>query len=335
MRRSNIWISALAVATIGLFASSSNAAVSETLAAANAAKTCDGSLTDKLRRRTLPLRVRLPQTADNTLIPVIIFSHGLGGSTEGGTAWGEAWAKAGFAVIHVQHPGSDKTVWESEPTPELRRAALQKVNFPKELLARFADIKFIVGAVGDTKIVGDCSLAALDKNRIGGAGHSFGAHTMMAAAGQKFEMMGMSRSFPIPEIKAFIVLSPSAPQNDPAKSAEAYGDIKRPVMAITGTRDTQPFAGEVSPLTRTSVYTGMPAGNKALLLFDDADHITFNGGQLLRPREANDDRIWPIIQSLTTEFFKAKLLGDITAEAALAPTVVQPMIGAKDVYQSK
>jgi dienelactone hydrolase len=334
MSRSKSWLAAAATLTIAFAIYFGDRAAAEVTAPA-AAKVCDGTLTDKLRRRTLPLRVRLPESSGTGPIPVILFSHGLGGSTEGGTAWGEAWAKAGFAVIHLQHPGSDKSVWESEPTPELRRAALQKVNFPKELLARFADVKFAAAAVGDAKMVGDCSLATLDKDRIGGAGHSFGAHTMMVAAGQKFDMMGMSRSFPIPEIKAFIVLSPSAPQNDPSKSAQAYGGIKRPVMAITGTRDAQPFAGEVSPLTRTSVYTGMPEGGKVLLLFDDADHITFNGGQLLRAREANDDRVWPLIQTLTTEFFKAKLLGDTAAEAALAPAKVQPMIGTKDVYESK
>jgi predicted dienelactone hydrolase len=331
-----LMVSSLAATAALAYASDIPAApISTKVLVAGESQLCDGVLIDDSRNRSLPLRVRLPQHSDEGRVPAIIFSHGLGGSIEGGTAWGEAWAKAGFAVIHVQHPGSDRSVWEAEKTPEARRAALQRVDFPKQLFARIADIKFVAGKIGKQHRIGDCSLAELDPDRIGGAGHSFGAHTMLALAGQQFELMGASRSFPEPKIKAFVVFSPSAPQNDPAKAADAYGKIKRPVMSVTGTKDAQPFSPNVSPATRLAVYAGMPDGGKVQLLFDEADHMTFNGGDLIRQRLPNDDHVWPIVQSMTTTFFKAKLLADAQAEAALGPEVAKAVIGPKDRYEVK
>jgi predicted dienelactone hydrolase len=303
--------------------------------ATEAGLVCDGSLIDVDRGRTLPVRVRLPKETATGSVPVILFSHGLGGSTEGGTAWGEAWAEAGFAVIHVQHPGSDRLIWESEETPQARRAALQRVNFPKQLLARVEDIDFAANQIGTGQRVGDCGFADLDADRIGGAGHSFGAHTMLAAAGQEFVLFGKPRTYGVDRIKTFVVLSPSAPLNDPSKSPSAFGAITRPVFSITGTLDAQPFAPDVSPATRTSVFAGLPAGENALLVFDEADHMTFNGGELMRARSANDDRVWPLIETLTTAYFKANLLNDASARAALQPDAVRSVIGSNDDYQTK
>jgi len=68
---------------------------------------------DTARGRSLPLKVRVPDGADK--VPLVIFSHGLGGSREGGKAWGEHWAQHGYLVIHVQHPGSDDSLWKGHP----------------------------------------------------------------------------------------------------------------------------------------------------------------------------------------------------------------------------
>jgi predicted dienelactone hydrolase len=178
----------------------------------NSSKVCDGTLNDRFRRRTLPVRVRMPAVSGSGPVPVILFSHGLGGSIDGGTAWGAAWAKAGFAVIHVQHPGSDRAIWIDQPTPEARREALKAGAAPRQLLARIADIRFVVNLVGTSQSIGTCSFSGLDPKRIGGAGHSFGAHTMLAVAGERYQVMGMTHSFPEPRLKAFIVLSGSPPQ---------------------------------------------------------------------------------------------------------------------------
>src|SRR5258706_2654021 len=94
---------------------------------------------DQSRQRDLPLRIRLPEAPGAR--PLVIFSHGLGGSLEGVRAWGEQWASYGLAVIHLQHPGSDQSVWQDSDNPvrDLRHAADLG-----QFAARVADVKFIL-----------------------------------------------------------------------------------------------------------------------------------------------------------------------------------------------
>ncbi|MGL6111398.1 MAG: hypothetical protein ACRC2B_15000, partial [Rubrivivax sp.] len=73
---------------------------------ANASVTVgDFSWHDSARGRDLPLRMRWP--AGDGPCALVLYSHGLGGSRDGGDAWGQTWAEAGLAVLHLQHPGSD------------------------------------------------------------------------------------------------------------------------------------------------------------------------------------------------------------------------------------
>src|SRR5688572_2041380 len=65
----------------------------------------DETWQDESRSRALPLRLRWPDGTGPCAL--VVHSHGLGGNREGGDAWGRAWRRAGFAVLHVQHPGSD------------------------------------------------------------------------------------------------------------------------------------------------------------------------------------------------------------------------------------
>ena len=77
---------------------------------------------DGARERTLPLKIRVPE--GDARVPLVIFSHGLGGSRDGGKAWGEHWSGNGYLVIHVQHPGSDESLWKGlgDGAPKQRMA---------------------------------------------------------------------------------------------------------------------------------------------------------------------------------------------------------------------
>src|ERR1700754_2193912 len=73
----------------------------------------DLSTTDVKRSREIPIRIYLPLQAESS--PVIIFSHGLGGTRAGSEFLGNHWAQRGYVVVFVQHPGSDDSVWKSKP----------------------------------------------------------------------------------------------------------------------------------------------------------------------------------------------------------------------------
>jgi predicted dienelactone hydrolase len=47
--------------------------------------------------------------------PVILFSHGLGGSKENSAYLGNFWAAAGYIAVFMQHKGSDIDIWKSAP----------------------------------------------------------------------------------------------------------------------------------------------------------------------------------------------------------------------------
>src|SRR5215469_14506023 len=54
---------------------------------------------------SVPVRIYLP--VNSTPAPVILFSHGLGGSRNGNTFLGQHWAGRGYVAVFLQHPGSD------------------------------------------------------------------------------------------------------------------------------------------------------------------------------------------------------------------------------------
>ncbi len=83
---------------------------------------------DEARQREVPLRVYLPAGAKPS--PVVLFSHGLGGTRDNCVYLGKHWAARGYVAVFLQHPGSDDSVWKDEPLLKrvvaLRRAASGK-----------------------------------------------------------------------------------------------------------------------------------------------------------------------------------------------------------------
>ncbi len=81
----------------------------------NAVRIQDFTVQDKVRNRGIPIRVYCP--VDKAPAPVVLFSHGLGGSREGSVFLGKHWAGRGYMAVFMQHPGSDTSVWQGKPSP--------------------------------------------------------------------------------------------------------------------------------------------------------------------------------------------------------------------------
>ena len=79
---------------------------------------------DSRRQRQVPVKIYYPADGAGPF-PVIIFSHGLGGSREGYQYLGRHWASHGYVSVHLQHLGSDQAVWENSSCKllSLRQAA--------------------------------------------------------------------------------------------------------------------------------------------------------------------------------------------------------------------
>jgi len=284
---------------------------------------CEGAIRDSQRDRSIPVRVRMPD--GNAKAPVILFSHGLGGSVDGGTEFGRAWAKAGFIVVHVQHHGSDKAVWQGNSNP---RTALMQAGSGRQLRERIGDMKLVADAIGLGRSVGACSLVRADVSRMGAAGHSFGAHTVMALGGQRFGPMGALGLDP--RFRAVAALSPTAPRNDAARAGDAFGAMAVPVLTATGSKDGSPLAQgkslEQVVAARAAVFGALPASasgkGHAGLWVVGADHAAFGGSA--RDGRPTDPRTTQLVAAATTAFFIAHLDGNGTPDMRIARALLRP-----------
>ena len=251
------------------------AALTTTLAIA-APLVLDTEWSDAARERALPLKVRVPDGLDK--VPLVIFSHGLGGSREGGKAWGEHWSANGYLVVHVQHPGSDESLsrgaGEGLPKQRLMRGAT-----PEQLLGRVDDVRFLLDefARQQSKIDAPAWVKRADLSRIAMTGHSFGARTTMSLAGERYP--GPIKSLADARITAFIAFSP-ATQGLKRTWPERYGEMTKPFLSVTGTIDGDVLRAGSNPKNRASLFDAQVAGDKFRVVFDGGDHPVFNGGDL-------------------------------------------------------
>ena len=160
---------------------------------------------DTRRQRAVPVRIRWPQgIAPVDGWPVVIYSHGLGGSRERGDVWGTAWAAAGFMVVHLQHAGSDTDAARSVASSFQDYSALRELGSSEQLLARLQDVVFAIDEIARRKTF-DKAWRFVREGAVGMAGHSFGAHTTLGVGGQSYPN---AVSIKEPRIAALIALSP-------------------------------------------------------------------------------------------------------------------------------
>lgn len=285
----------------------------------------DLAWTDAARQRTLPLRWRWP--AGEGACALVMFSHGLGGSRDGGTAWGEAWASAGFAVVHLQHPGSDSEVWRNGGG----LAALRRAADAEQYLARVRDARFVLDEIEREieRRAGDGPWRRLRRDAIGFSGHSFGARLTQALAGESRGRADLADA----RLRAFAAFSPGFSARGAqgaaldAEARERFARVTRPFLCLTGTLDESQLAGDASTESRQAVYRGLPPGRKAGLILEDADHGTFGGQAMPRAKRrdpraiAHEPAHHALIARLTTDWWRWRLLDDAAAGERLREPV--------------
>jgi len=274
---------------------------------------------DDARGRKLPIRVYLPRAADPA--PVVLFSHGLGGSRDNNAFLGKHWAQRGYVAVFLQHPGSDEDVWKNAP-PLQAMGRMKQAASAENHSARLRDVPVVIDALAAWHETEGHPLAGrLDLGRLGMCGYSFGAVTTQALAGQA----ALGRvSFAEPRIRAAVMISPSPPTlGDPAA---AFAPVKIPCLLLTGTRDDSPL-GRTTPADRLKVFPHLKQAAAWQVVFDEATHMAFGDreGVGRAPRESRYHRA---MIALTTAFWDAHLKGDAAATAWLngegAGTVLDP-----------
>lgn len=289
-----------------------------------------GEWRDAARDRTVPYKLYLPAT--RTPAPVVIFSHGLGGSREAASYLLEFLAANGFAAVSIQHPGTDESLLRGRAGGEALRPMerlRQGIGDPAAAAARFGDVRFVIEQLEAENRSGRHA-GRFDLSRIGMSGHSYGALTTLVALGQRVPTAPVG-AFQDARIDAAIVYSPNAPRNQDA--AEALAGVRTPILHFTGTEDRTPFDLELSWEGRTIPFRTITGADQYLVVFDGGDHMIFSGrvqsrGEMTPAQRAQTEAI----QRETLTFWRAYLLGDAAALEALC-TLPQRVdgIGAGEV----
>lgn len=289
----------------------------------------DLMIDDGKRKRQIPIRVYLP--VENTPAPVVIFSHGLGGSREGASYLGRHWSARGYAAVFLQHPGSDEAVWRDVPLLR-RKSALKTAASVQNFKDRVGDVGAAIDGLEKMNASASGKLAGrLDLKRLGMSGHSFGAVTTQAVSGQRHPFGG---DWFDKRIKAALILSPSGPRNGVMSAGRAFGDVRIPWMLMTGTNDDSPI-GETTPQARLEVFPALPPGNKFELVLKDGQHSAFSDHKLTAGQPPRNPQHWNTILTLSTAFWDAYLREDASAKQWLMSNEVQTVLSPGDRWQKK
>ncbi|MCW8086695.1 alpha/beta hydrolase family protein [Sabulicella glaciei] len=264
---------------------------------------------DAARDRDVPVLLRLP--AGEAPAPLVLVSHGLGGSREGMAFLGQAMAAAGFIAVHLQHLGSDSAIWRgaSDPVSGMRNAGRDPLVAANRLL----DVPFALDEA--QRRLG----ARIDPARIAIAGHSFGSWTAQHALGQALPL-SLPR-IPDARLRAGILLSPVLGFFGPP----AANAIRVPLLHITGTED-RTLLDRAGPEERLAIFEAIAGTPQAAAIFAGAGHLAFAGRE-----EAGAGHVAPTFHARTAAlavlFLRAALLADAEAAAEIgrgASALLQP-----------
>jgi predicted dienelactone hydrolase len=308
-------------------------------------------LEDAARGGKLEVMIRAPRlAAADGPAPLVVFSHGAGGSSDAFPELCERWASHGYVVVNPTHGDSIRLRRERgerfDPSDaSLPQQVVGRVNLP----GRCADVRLILDSLDAIearirqaagRADGDPAPFVIDRGRIALAGHSAGAMTTQALAGAKlYARRGGVRAWssPEPRIRAFIVISGQG-LGRPAFRKDSWSDIRAPLLVIAGSADRSPVSDE-TPEGRRHPYEYAPPGDKHLVYIDGATHGSYAGKSATRllgeKPPANVDYITDVTAFATLAFLDAYVRGEAAGRDYLASDALERHPGGRTEYRRK
>ncbi|MCB9989724.1 MAG: hypothetical protein H6868_10410 [Rhodospirillales bacterium] len=280
--------------------------------------------------RIVPIKIYYPVAHSLNHLPVIVWSHGLGGSRDGAAFIGRFLASHGYAVVHVQHAGTDLSLWQGKPGHPWDAIRAAKIS-GDDVKNRYRDIPFVLDSlpawIETHPDVGE----HMNLGIMGMSGHSFGANTTQVMAGQLFGKTELQSLYE-PRFKAGIAYSPIPTVCKLAPESEIYGAIKLPLLHMTGTADESPIEGYGAE-RRFDIFNLSGGPDQHMLILEDGDHMVFAGsrGKLADnpKRKLHED----IIKISSLAFWDSYLREDNAAREWLTGNAFQNWLGAEAKYR--
>jgi len=293
---------------------------------------------DGARNKDLEVRVRFPKNSP-AAVPLVLFSHGMGGSNTAFADLTSHWASHGYVVILPTHDdsiqlrksrGEDVSTFLTNPN---KYAA--SVDAP----GRVADLSLILDhladiAAGVPELKTKDGAALIDAEHIGVAGHSAGALTTQLAIGVKARTKRHPlRALSEPE-KRFDCAIVISGQGTTMRmfTKDSWSDLSKPMFVIAGSEDTTRVGNE-TPASRREPFELAKPGDKYLLFIEGATHSSYQGKQhlsLLGEKPSTDiGVIGAATSDGTLAFLDAYLKQDDAAKRYLQSDDLKAISGGK------
>ncbi|MCE7973726.1 MAG: hypothetical protein DYG92_05265 [Leptolyngbya sp. PLA1] len=263
------------------------------------------TLRDESREKDLRVVVRFPevpaaeQAGDAPKhgapkFPLVLFSHGMGGSGEAFPSLSEHLASHGYVVVHPTH---DDSISLQRNRGEAVRGILRDPKAYRsrvDPVGRVDDLKFLIDQIGAIERESGMR-GRIDAERIGVAGHSAGAMTTQLMIGTRARgvRLGGGRALELhgigdDRVDAGVVISGQGTTSR-MFTRDSWEGIKVPMLVIAGSNDTTPASPE-TPESRRHPFEysrGTEAGGPPayLLYIRGAYHSSYGGGQADSPED--------------------------------------------------
>jgi predicted dienelactone hydrolase len=291
----------------------------------------EASLDDPAQNKKLALKITYPKKVGK--FPVIVFSHGAGGSKDSYGPLISFWVSHGYVCIQPTHADSLRLRREQgEKITELLRAS----DLQQGWIDRILDMKLVLDSLPKLEANYPELAGKMDKTKIGVGGHSFGAMTSEIMCGAQVPDPKVDgKTIHDGRARAVLLLSPAGIEDQPKLTRDSWNGMRIPMMVMTGTNDKGRMGQDSS--WRTQPYLYSPPGSKYLIFINGGNHMIFSGdpesGKKLRkifgngPLVANlagdeiprkeYDRMFAEVELASIKFWDDFLKGDSAAKAYL------------------
>jgi predicted dienelactone hydrolase len=276
---------------------------------------------DSLRNKMIPLLIYAPK-ADHPS-PVILFSHGAGGSGNAYAALLQFWASHGYVCIAPTH--ADSQTLQQPQMSEFRGVMNDQSITSSSWYDRVRDITTVMDHLNQIQEFYPALKDKMDLAHIGIAGHAYGAYTAQLIGGATVKARGATTQQSVHDrrIQAVLLLDGEG-SGQQGLTKQSWNSWQVPLMDIVAA-EGRGLTGQ-TPQWKLEPFSLSPAGDKYGAIINGATGSSFSGrlaGQKAGANPSPQARAFEDIKVLSLAFWDAYLKREPTAKTYLQSDLIE------------